>query len=113
MISRPVRRTPFLQGDLRLDARSVRRLSPVNFPPPAGMPFYAIAGADESEEFRRQTRVIQQAWSRRAVPVCEEIPGSNHFTILHDLADPQGRSHHLLRRLMGLRWYSGLHSEVL
>ncbi len=109
----PIHQTPFLQTDLRLDADSARRLSPIHFPAPMSTPFYAIAGGEESEEFKRQTRVIREAWGPGAVPVCEEIPGCNHFDILHDLCDPQGRSHALARRLMGLRWYSGLHSEVL
>ncbi|MDC8783826.1 alpha/beta hydrolase [Roseateles koreensis] len=103
----PIRKTPFLQADLRLDAAAVRRLSPVHFPAPEA-PFYAVVGAQESEEFKRQTQAIRQAWGSRAVPVCEEIAGCNHFDILHDLADPQGRSHLLTRRLLALRWFSAL-----
>jgi arylformamidase len=100
---------PFLHDDLRLDAASARRLSPVHFPPPpAPQTLMAVVGAQESEEFRRQTRLIRAAWGARAVPVCEELPGCNHFSVLHDLADPQGRSHQLARHLLGLRWYSGL-----
>jgi arylformamidase len=103
----PIRKTPFLQTDLQLDADSVRRLSPVNFPAPEA-PLYALVGADESEELRRQNRLIRQAWGRRAVPICEEISGCNHFDILHNLADPDGRSHQLTRHLLDLRWYSAL-----
>ena len=105
----PLRHVEALQQDLRLDAASVRRLSPVRFPPPASpQVLYAVVGAQESEEYRRQHRLIRAAWGPRAVPVCEELPGCNHFTVMHDLADPQGRSHHLARQLLGLRWYSGL-----
>jgi arylformamidase len=105
----PLRQVPALVKRLQLDAASVRRLSPVRFPPP-GTPqtLCAVVGADESEEFRRQTHAIRAAWGARAVPVCEELPGYNHFTLLYDVADPQGRSHQLLRQLLGLRWYSGL-----
>lgn len=103
----PIRQVPFLQADLKLDAQAVRRLSPVHFPAPAS-PLYALVGAAESEEFRRQNRLIRQAWGRRAVPVCEELPGCNHFDILHHFADPSSRGHQLLRRLLDLRWYSGL-----
>ncbi|MFG6490357.1 alpha/beta hydrolase [Roseateles sp. BYS78W] len=105
----PLLRVPFLQNDLRLDAAAVRRLSPVHFPAPAvPQTLFALAGAQESEEFRRQNRLIRDAWGARAVPVCEELPGCNHYTVLHDLADPQGRAHQLARQLLGLRWYSGL-----
>jgi arylformamidase len=105
----PLCRVPFLQTDLQLDAADVRRLSPVHFPPPRSpQTLFAVVGAQEGEEYRRQNRLIRQAWGPRAVPVCEELPGCNHFTVLHDLADPQGRSHLLARQLLGLRWYSGL-----
>lgn len=103
----PLRQVPSVQPDLKLDADAVRRLSPVYFPAPDA-PTYALVGGAESEEFRRQTRALRQAWGRHAVPVCEEIAGCNHFDILHDLADPQGRSHQLARRLLDLRWFSAL-----
>jgi len=105
----PLRHVPALAAGLQLDAESVRRLSPVRFPPPASpQTLFAVVGADESEELRRQTRAIRAAWGARAVPVCEELPGYNHFTLMVDVADPQGRSHQLVRQLLGLRWYSGL-----
>lgn len=105
----PLRGLPFLQDDLRLDAASARRLSPIHFPAPtAPQTLMALVGADESEEYRRQNRLIREAWGARAVPVCEELPGCNHFTVLHDLADPQGRGHQFARHMLGLRWYSGL-----
>jgi arylformamidase len=105
----PLRCVPFLQADLKLDAAAARRLSPVRFPPPAApQTLFAVVGGEESQEYRRQNRLIREAWGARAVPVCEEIPGCNHFTVMHDLADPQGRSHQLARQLLGLRWYSGL-----
>lgn len=103
----PIRATPFLQTDLRLDAEAVKRLSPVRFPAPEA-PVYALVGGAESDEFKRQTRLLREAWGPRAVPVCEEIGNCNHFDILHDLADPEGRSHALVRHLLALRWYSAL-----
>lgn len=105
----PLCHVPFLQTDLQLDAAGVRRLSPVHYPAPRSpQTLFALVGAEESEEYLRQNQLIRQAWGARAVPVCEALPGCNHFTVMHDLADPQGRSHQLARRLLGLRWYSGL-----
>lgn len=105
----PLCRVSFLQDELRLEPASARRLSPVHYPPPAApQTLIALAGELESEEFRRQNRLIRAAWGARAVPVCEELPGCNHYSVLHDLADPQGRAHQLARQLLGLRWYSGL-----
>lgn len=103
----PLRRTPFLQGDLRLTPESVKRLSPVLFPAPEA-PTYALVGAAESDEFKRQNRALRQAWGARSVPICEEVAGANHFSILHELVDPQSRVHALARKLLDLRWYSAL-----
>ncbi len=97
----PLRRTPFLQADLRLSVASARRLSPIRFPPPAA-PLYATVGANESEEFLRQNGLIRKAWGDNAVPVCEAIPGTHHFDVLDDLTDPHGRLHRLALRLLGL-----------
>ena len=97
----PLRHTPFLAGDLRLSAASAKRLSPALMPAPAG-PLAAVVGGDESEEFLRQSRLIRDAWGATAVPVCEAIPGTNHFTVLHELADAQALVHHLARGLLGL-----------
>ena len=97
----PLRQTPFLQPDLRLTPASVRRLSPAHFSPPAGE-LYATVGANESEEFLRQNRLIREAWGPRAVPVCETVPGTHHLDVLHELADPQARLHGLALRLLGL-----------
>jgi arylformamidase len=98
----PLRHTPFLQADLRLAAGSVARLSPARFAPPRGR-LYAAVGAEESDEFLRQTALIRSAWGARRVPVCEQIAATNHLTVLHDLADPAGRLHTLALQLLGLR----------
>jgi arylformamidase len=95
----PIRRTPFLQADLRLTPSAVRRLSPVLFPPPAG-PLVAVVGGDESGEFLRQNRLLREAWGRRSVPVCESVGGANHLTVLDTLADPGARLHALACRLL-------------
>ena len=97
----PIRHTPFLAGDLRLNATSAKRLSPALMPAPAG-PLAAVVGGDESDEFQRQNRLIREAWGDVVVPVCEAIPGTNHFTVLHDLADADARLHRLARGLLGL-----------
>ena len=97
----PLRHTPFLQVDLRLTPASARRLSPMRFPAPRGR-LFAVVGADESEEFRRQNALIQRAWGTRAVSLCESVPGTNHLTILGELASPRARLHGLALRLLGL-----------
>ena len=97
----PIRQTPFLQADLRLTPESALKLSPAGFPKPEGQ-FYAAVGALESEEFLQQNTLIQQAWGKGTVPVCEAIPDTNHLNVLHDLADPDGRLQQMALQLLGL-----------
>lgn len=99
----PIRQTPFLQADLRLTPEAVAKLSPAYFrKPDANGRLFAAVGEQESEEFLRQNQLLQQAWGTDAVPVCETIPNTNHLTVLHDLADPAGRLHHLALELLDL-----------
>jgi arylformamidase len=97
----PLRHTPFLQADLRLTRRDVGRLSPAYFAPPR-TPLVALVGGAESEEFLRQNRLIRESWGEARVPVCEEIAGADHFSVLDSLAQPGGRAHGLARGLLGL-----------
>ncbi len=99
----PLRHTPSIQADLKLTPTSVARLSPAFFARPKGPKLYAVVGLDESDEFLRQNRLIRDVWGPTAVPVCETVPGANHFTVLKGLADPRGRLHELALRLLGLR----------
>lgn len=98
----PLRHAPFLAPDLALTEASARRLSPVRFPAPPAGTLYAVVGAEESEEFRRQNLGIRLAWGERAVPVCETIAHRHHMNILADLATPGTRLHALARELLGL-----------
>ena len=91
----PIMRTPFLQPDLRLTDEQVLRASPARLPPPKQGTLYSVAGGDESAEYHRQNRLLQEAWGGRAVPVCEILPGLNHFSVLDALVEPSHRLHQL------------------
>jgi arylformamidase len=97
----PLRQTPFLKADLKLTAATARRVSPAFFPAPRGE-LAAVYGALESDEFARQSRLIQKRWGRDVVSVCEAVPDTNHFSVLNELANPQAHLHNraleLLRR---------------
>lgn len=97
----PIRQTPFLH-DLQLTPEQVRQASPVLLPPPPQGTLYSVAGGDESEEFLRQNQLIQQAWGAETVPVCESLPGLNHFSVLEALITPDHRLHQLALELLGL-----------
>jgi arylformamidase len=98
----PIRLTPFLKSDLRLTPQQVARASPAFYPRPKHCRLFATVGAEESEEFLRHNQLIRDQWGPTAVPVCETVPGANHFTVLESLVDPAGRLHHLALRLLGL-----------
>ena len=101
----PLRRLP-LFSDLKLTAADARRASPALMPPPvvwdAGWgSLCAVAGGEESAEFIRQNQLIQAAWGCEAVPVCETLPGLNHFSVLDALVNPKHHLHKLAMLLLG------------
>jgi arylformamidase len=86
--------TPLVQvtmaQDLRLDDAVARRVSPLFWPPPKGRIFDAVAGSLESGEFLRQSRVIAETWGKAGAQTrFEAIPGTNHFTVIDAMPDPQ------------------------
>jgi arylformamidase len=98
----PIRKTPFVQGDLRITPAHVRMASPAKWPRPNQGVLYTVAGGDESPEFLRHNRLIHQAWGPKTVPVCEDLPGLNHFSIVTDLTRPGTRLHALAQQLIAL-----------
>ncbi|MDZ4074233.1 MAG: alpha/beta hydrolase [Hylemonella sp.] len=96
----PIMHTPFLKGDLRLTPEQVRLASPALLPAPKKGVLYTVAGAQESAEFIRHNKLIQQAWGKQVVPVCETIPERNHFSVLEDLTAPWQHLHQLAIRLV-------------
>jgi arylformamidase len=79
-----------INQDLKLDAASARELSPLYWPIQPGRIFDAVCGGLESSEFKRQSRVLAEAWQQDGAQTrFGEIPGTNHFTVIDALADPQ------------------------
>jgi len=77
--------------DLKLDPAEAARLSPVFLAPRTRAPLVLAAGADETDEFVRQTRIMWDAWPHNrpagaAGPML--IPHRNHFDVVVDFADP-------------------------
>ena len=95
-----VMQTPFLKDSLRLTPAQVRQASPAWLPRPKNGVLYAIAGANESEEFLRHNALIEQAWGSQAVPVREALLGQNHFSIVEALIQPGHRLNDLALQLM-------------
>ena len=96
----PIMHTPFLQPTLQLTAGQVLMASPALLPPPARGTLATVCGGAESGEFLRQNELIRAAWGERAVPVCEALPGLNHFSVLDALVEPGHRLHQLALQLL-------------
>jgi arylformamidase len=78
-----------LNRALGLGPAEADRLSPLFWTPPAGRRLDAVAGALESEEFLRQSRAIAERWAAGGVETRHgSIEGTNHFTVIAPLADP-------------------------
>ena len=75
-------------GTWRADARAVAEQ------------LLSVAGGDESGEFRRQNRLIRETWGEQHVPICEELPGLNHFSVLDALIQPGHRLNDLALQLL-------------
>jgi arylformamidase len=95
----PIQSSPYLQTDLKLTPAQVQRCSPAYFAEPRA-PLAAVCGADESDEFQRQNRLIQTNWGKRWVSVAEALPGHNHFSMLETLVEPAGRTHQLAMQFL-------------
>jgi arylformamidase len=74
--------------DLRLDAEEAHALSPIFWPVAPGRTFDAVVGGLESSEFKRQSRIVTEAWRKPVQTRYEEVAGMNHFTVIDALADP-------------------------
>jgi arylformamidase len=59
-----------------------------------------VVGGNESEEFLRHNALIREAWGAKTVPVCEVLPGHDHFSIVDALADPAQPLHRYAMELL-------------
>lgn len=95
-----VMRTPYLQETLHLTREQVMRVSPAWMPAPQTGWLASVVGGDETAEFLRHNQLIQQAWGQQAVPLCERLPGLNHFSVLDSLALPGQRLHQIALEML-------------
>jgi arylformamidase len=90
-----------LNEALKLDVQSAREVSPILWSaPPKDRTLIAAVGADESQEFIRQSLDIAGTWSRAGVKAeCVVVPSANHFTMVDELVRPESA---MLARIVGL-----------
>ncbi len=51
-------------------------------------------------EFLRHNEMIRRAWGPMRVPVCEALPGLNHFSVVEALTAPGHRLNRLAHDLV-------------
>jgi arylformamidase len=90
-----------LNAALRLDVMTSMHNSPIlNLPDHAGPACFAV-GRDELPEMLRQTSDYHRAWIDTGLPGWQvTLDGVDHFTIMDELADPDGRLTAALLRLL-------------
>ena len=92
-----------INNELRLDAESARRFSPLFRLPRPGTALTVAVGAGETDEFIRQSRVYAEQ-CRAAGHTCELLSCADldHYTVLSQLADAGAPLTQAVLRQMGL-----------
>ena len=83
----PMLKTP-INDALGLDAEAAQSSSPIRWVPDGLQQYDAWVGADESDEFRRQSKELAERWTLLGTPTrYVSAKGYNHFTVIHPLTD--------------------------
>jgi arylformamidase len=92
-----------VNAELKLGLEESELYSPFFWPAPSRLSFDAVAGADESDEFLKQSRRIVDVWGLEGVVTrYGEAPG-NHFTVINPFADPDSAMSRRVAELAGAR----------
>jgi acetyl esterase/lipase len=95
----PIRHS-YLNEKLKLDEAASRRNSPMMASTGPMKPLSLVVGSAELPLLRKQTADFAGHRARCGLPVTyEEIPGADHFTIMHEMGSPAGRITTLIRQL--------------
>jgi arylformamidase len=94
----------YLNEKLALDAAEVAAMSPLQTLLKPGGPLHVSVGGAELPELQRQSRDYAAAAQTRGQPVrLSVLPGHHHFSILEELARPDGALVGQLRELIAQR----------
>ena len=87
----------------KLDEAAARRLSPIRHLPERGCPLIVSYGGNETAEFKRQTDDYADAWRAAGFDATYvDMSETNHFDIVFDYQNPDGRLTRAVRAAMGL-----------
>ena len=92
----------YLNEKLRLDEEEARRNSPILRLPGQANPLFIAYGTGELPELQRQSERYWLAWTQAGLPgKLAPLNGHDHFSILEELARPDGALTTLVRELVG------------
>ena len=91
----------YLNDKVGMDADVARRNSPVHQIYPVSLPLMLVSGVIESDEYMRQAKEMEDLWNDLDYHLEHlKLPGFNHFSMAHQLKDPDSvRTHALLRQM--------------
>ncbi len=96
---------PLLQvavnADLKLDLAEAERASPAFMPPATDAPLMTAVGGLESDEFKRQNKLIGTRWSSVFAGDIQ-MPGFNHLTVIEEMGNTSSPLFKGALKLMGL-----------
>lgn len=82
----------YLNEKLQLDDAEITQLSPLHTLSPDMSPLQLAVGGSELSELQRQSATYAEAAQAQDCPVSLTVlPGHNHYSILDELADPDGK----------------------
>jgi len=94
-------RLSYLNAKLRLDRHDVARLSPITNIRAPSPPLVIAHGTAELAELQRQSREYAEARAKAGLAGrLTPLAGHNHFTILEELANPDGALTRIVRELI-------------
>jgi arylformamidase len=96
----PLRHIRAAQADLKLSEQDVLTLSPLAYQS-SEVPTIAVAGGLESDDFKRQSQVLKEAWGRNVQ--ASQVAGTDHFSVVDAWANGEHPLH--LAALKHMRQY--------
>lgn len=85
-------RYSYLQPQIQLDDRTIRRNSPAFSARPCSIPAWITWGGAETTEFARQSALFDAAWKAQGNSAqLQAIAGADHFTVIDGFMSPDSR----------------------
>jgi arylformamidase len=92
-----------LNSVLNINNETTTRNSPVEFIPAEDCKLLICVGADETDEFKSQSRQLYENWKHKNAAIqFLELPGINHYSMLEPLLNKTSVLHKAMRKMMNI-----------